>query len=111
MSATRRPVDEPVEVSDTASPRFSADALRALKKATGRTMTELFDDAADEIDRFQTLAFFELWRRLALLGHLPDAAELWDRAGVVEVVFAKEDRDPLPAGPSTTSLTSAISGE
>jgi hypothetical protein len=107
---TKRP-DEPVVIADTANPRFSADALRALNKATGRTMTELFADEADEVDRFQTLAFFELYRRLSHLGHLPDAAELWDRAGAVEVEFAKEaPRDPLLDGSSTTSPPSVDIG-
>lgn len=94
--------DEPIVIKDQASPRFSAEALRALKKATGRTMTELFSEGSDEVDRFQTLAFFELWRRLARLGHLPDAGELWERAGVVEVDFEVERRDPLQDGRSIT---------
>lgn len=103
--------DAPVVVRDTANPRFSADALRALKKATGRTMTDLLSDEADDADRFQALAFCELYRRLSPLGHLPDAGELWDRAGAVEVEFAKEVRDPLPAAPSTTSPPFVTTGE
>lgn len=111
MSTTRRPPDDPVVITDAANPRFSADALRALKKATGRTMTDLLADEGDDADRFQALAFCELYRRLSPLGHLPDAGELWDRAGAVEVEFSKEERDPLAGASSTTSPPFVTTGE
>jgi hypothetical protein len=93
------PYDDPIEVGAEHPLRLSADALRALKKATGRTMTDLLADEDDEVSRFQVLAFAELHRRAARLGHLPDAAELWERAGRVELDFVPVERlDPTGAG-------------
>ena len=91
--------DEPIEVGAEHPLRLSADALRSLKKATGRTMTDLLADEDDEVSRFQVLAFAELHRRAARAGHLPDAAELWDRAGIAELEFvAAEQLDPTGGG-------------
>lgn len=107
-------VDAPVVVASAGvSLRASADAMRALTKATGRTMSELLQDDDDEVDRFQAIAFLELHRRLARLGHLPDAGELWERAGAVEIEIAAPENefgDPLDAGSSTTSPPSAATG-
>ena len=72
--------DDPVEVI-AGSIRMSPDAMRALKKATGRSMGELLQDDDDEAAKFQVMGFAELHRRYARLGHLPDPAELWERAG------------------------------
>jgi hypothetical protein len=91
--------------------RMSADCLRALRKATGRTMTDLLQDDDDEVTRFQVMAFAELYRRFARLGHLPDSAEIWDRAGAVDLDFPAAVVDPTPEGPSTTSPRSAGTGE
>jgi len=92
-------LDEPIEVGAEHPLRLSADGLRALKKATGRTMTDLLADDDDEPARFQVLAFAELHRRASRAGHLPDAAELWERAGRVELDFVQTERlDPTGGG-------------
>jgi len=92
-------LDEPIEVGSDHPLRLSAEALRSLKKATGRNLTELIGDDDDEPSRFQVMAFAELHRRAARMGHLPDAAELWERAGVAELDFVVADRlDPTGGG-------------
>jgi hypothetical protein len=100
-------------VIDTDRPlRLSADAVRGLVKATGRTMSELLDDDTDEANRLQVMAFAELHRRLARLGHLPDAGELWEKAALVPVDFSVPTApDPLDAESSRTSPPSAVTGE
>jgi hypothetical protein len=102
--------DDPISINSDAPLRLSADALRCLKKATGRTMSELLTDDDDDVGRFQVLAFAELYRRLARLGHLPDAGELWERAGAVELDFVSERRDPTPGESSTGSPPSVATG-
>jgi len=104
-------LDEPVEVGADVPLRLSAEGLRALHKATGRSLTELVSDDDDQATRFQTAAFAELHRRAARAGHLPDAGELWERAGLVELEFVRAERlDPLDGGSSTTSPPSAATG-
>lgn len=104
-------LDEPIEVGADHPLRLSAEGLRALKKATGRTLSDLVNDDEDEAARFQVLAFAELHRRAARTGHLPDAGELWERAGVIELDFVAAERlDPLDARSSTTSPPSAATG-
>lgn len=93
------------------SVRMSADAMRGLKKATGRSMTDLLQDDEDEANRLQVMAYGELHRRAAMLGHLPDAATLWDYAGAVDLDFVVEtELDPLGDGSSTISPPSAATG-
>jgi hypothetical protein len=107
------PLDEPVVVTQSRPLRLSADAVRALTKATGRTMTDLLQDEEDEANRFQVIAFAELHRRYARLGHLPDAAVLWEKAGFAELEFELEAtivEDPLGTGSSTISPPSAATG-
>jgi hypothetical protein len=104
-------LDEPIEVGTDHPLRLSAEGLRALKKATGRTLSDLLNDDEDEAARFQVLAFAELHRRAARIGHLPDAGDLWERAGVIELDFVAAERlDPLDARSSTTSPPSAATG-
>lgn len=103
--------DDPVEVVAGASIRMSPDAMRALKKATGRSMGELLQDDDDEAGRFQVMNFAELHRRYARAGHLPDAAELWEHAGQVEMSFVPERLDPTSGEPSKTSPSSADIGD
>jgi hypothetical protein len=77
---------EPVRVTADRDVRMSAAMMRALKKATGRTMSELLNaDDDDEADRIQAMAFMELFRRAVPMGHMPDASTLWDYAELVEV--------------------------
>jgi hypothetical protein len=107
---------EPVVVDSTGGVAFrvSAEAMRALTKATGRTMSSLLQEEDDEADRFQAIAFLELHRRAAKAGHLPDAGELWERAGLVDIEVAGPAApvaaDPLGAGSSPTSPPSAGTG-
>jgi hypothetical protein len=104
-------LDEPIEVGQDHPLRLSAEGLRALKKATGRTLSDLLNDDEDEAARFQVLAFAELHRRAARVGHLPDAGDLWERAGVIELDFVAAERlDPLDAKSSTTSPPSPATG-
>lgn len=92
--------DDPVEVGADHPIRLSADALRSLYKGSGRTLTDLLNQPEDDpeamSDKFQVMAYAELYRRQARLGHLDDAATLWERAGRVELVFGVEARDPTP---------------
>jgi hypothetical protein len=101
--------DEPVELAPGATLRISADAIRALRKATGRAVSELTADETDEAMSLQVQAFAELHRRYAIAGHLPDAAELWERAGAVELEFTAP-ADPLADDSSATSPPSAGTG-
>ena len=103
-------LDEPVMVSASHPLRLSADAMRSLTKATGRTMSELLQDDQDEANRVQVMAFAQLHRRAAAAGHLPDAAELWERAGLVEVEFQGEAVDPTEGASSGTLPPSATTG-
>jgi hypothetical protein len=109
---------EPVIISEERPLRVSASAMRALAKATGRSMTELLqgaDDAEAEADRLQAVAFIELYKRAARLGHLPDAGTLWEDAGNVDIDVATKPLalvdDPLGSASSTTSPPSVTSGE
>jgi hypothetical protein len=112
VTSKRDYLDEPVILYAGEGLRFSADALRALNKATGRTLTDLVDDEGDQVDRFQAMAFAELFRRAARAGHLPDAGELWERAGRVELCLeVARPLDPTPGEFSTTSPPSAPTGE
>lgn len=98
-------------VIEPGSVRMSADAMRGLKKATGRSMTDLLQDDDDEANRLQVMAYGELHRRANRLGHLPDAVTLWDYAGAVDLEFEVETEvDPLDGGSSTISPPSATSG-
>jgi len=104
--------DDDVVIQPDRPLRLSADAIRALVKATGRTITDLLGDDDDEANRVQVMAFAELHRRYARLGHLPDAGELWQRAALVPVDFmAPTTADPLGAESSTISPHSADTGE
>jgi hypothetical protein len=103
--------DAPVVISQDRPLRLTADAMRALKKATGRSMSELLNDEDDDANRIQVTAFAELHRREVRMGHMPDAATLWEQAGAVEVEFvAPEPMDPLDDESSPTSPPSAPTG-
>jgi len=92
--------------------RMSPDAMRSLRKVTGMTLTDILQGDDDET-RWQAVAFGELHRRLARLGHLPDAGDLWERAGRAVIVLDATDTVPDPFGGvnSTTSQRSVDSGE
>jgi len=107
-------LSSPLAIDPDRPLRASADAMRAFTKATGRTLTDVLQ-GEDDADRFQALAFFELHARAARAGHLPDAGELYERAGAVEIEFSPSSTpvvaDPLGAASSTTSPLSAATGE
>jgi hypothetical protein len=104
--------DEPIVIGTDKPLRLSADTMRALKKATGRNMSELLNDDDDDANRIQVVAFAELFRRYLPSGHTPDAAALWEEAGAAEVDFtAPEPIDPLGGGFSQTSPPSVGTGE
>jgi hypothetical protein len=102
----------PVRIVAGAGVRMSADAMRALGKATGRNLSELLTDDEDEVAKFQVMAFAELHRRELRLGHMPDAGTLWERAGAVELELTLEDpaADPTGGESSTGSPRSAGTG-
>ena len=106
--------DAAIEVGGDHPIRLSADALRALRKGSGRTLTELLnvpeDDAEGQADKFQVMAFAELYRREVRGGHMPDAGTLWERAGRVELDFVVAERDPTPGESSTDSPPSVATG-
>ncbi len=111
-------LSEPVVISEERPLRVSASAMRALAKVTGRSMTDLLQGADDpdaEADRMQAVAFLELYKRTARLGHIPDPGVLWDQAGDVEIDVAAKptDRveDPLGGESSKTSPRSVVTGE
>jgi hypothetical protein len=93
--------------------RMSPDCMRMLRKATGQSLTDILTNEDEDENRMQAIAFAELHRRLAPLGHLPDAAQLWERAGRTLIVMQAPENMPDPLGGeySTTSQPSADSGE
>ena len=104
--------DAPVEIDSERPLRLSAEAMRALRKATGRGMSELLNDDDDEANRIQVMAFAELHRRGVRLGHLDDAATIWERAANVEVDFITPTAPDFLGGVSSeTSPRSAGTGE
>jgi hypothetical protein len=104
-------VSDDIVISPDRPLRMTANCMRALTKATGRTFTALMGDDDDEGNRIQVMAFTALWSRADRLGHLPDPATLWEEAGDEIVVFAAPERlDPLGDGSSTTSPPSAAIG-
>jgi hypothetical protein len=102
--------DDPVDIVP-GSIRLSPDAMRALKKATGRTMGDLLQDDDDDASKFQVMGFAELHRRGVMSGHMPDPGDLWDRAGRVELNFVTGRPDPTSGESSRTSPSFAATGE
>jgi hypothetical protein len=101
--------------SASLSLRISPAGLRALEKASGRTMTELLADDADFPVRFQVFAFAELYREARRAGRRSediDPGEMWEEAADVEIDFMGQPgpHNPLDAGSSTTSPPSAATG-
>jgi hypothetical protein len=86
---------ERIEVANANDLSVSPNELRALKAATGRTMTALMGDDADDEDRMQAVVWLELRRR----GYRPT----WDEAGDVSIAFggSPPESDPTPTATST----------
>jgi hypothetical protein len=98
------PDDAPVDIDSERPLRLSAEAMRALRKATGRSMSDLLNDDDDDANRIQVMAFAELHRRGTRGGHLDDAATLWERAGAVEVDFIAPTPPDFLGGESSETL-------
>jgi hypothetical protein len=113
MTDATSPYDEaPVEITAEKPFRMSPEAMRALRKATGMSISDILQNEDDPETRFQAIIFGDMHRRLARLGHLPDAGELWDRAGKVDLEFSAAGApDPFDGERSTTSPRSAVTGE
>jgi hypothetical protein len=107
---------EDVEIHVDKPLRLSADAMRALTKGSGRTLTDILQDTDDDATRWQATAFGELFRRGDQAGHLPDAATLWEWAGRADIAFSADAEtlqlaDPTGRESSATSPRSVITGE
>jgi len=84
----------------------SPNAMRTLTAVTGRTMDQMFN-SEEPADKFQALAFFELWRMN--LG-LP-AGEVWELAGAIPLEMGPgEAPDPFVTASSTLEPLSADTG-
>lgn len=83
--------------------RLSANEMRALKAETGRSLTELMGEGADEADQLQSL----VWLRLRREGY-PHVT--WEQAGDVAVDYAADEPDPTSTASSSGSSDSADSG-
>jgi hypothetical protein len=95
--------------------RLSADAMRAMHKASGRTLTDILQDPDDDATRWQATAFGELYRRADRSGHMPDAATLWEWSGRADLAFSVDTEvlqiaDPTGRESSATSPRSATTG-
>jgi len=81
---------------------LSPNEMRALRAATGRPMSDIFTDEADE-DAMQAV----VWLTLRRAGYRPT----WDEAGDVGLRATVAQSDPTPTDTSQTSRLSAISGD
>ena len=83
--------------------RFAPNDLRELKAQTGRSLSELTGEDAEDADRFQTMA----WLKLRRMGQKVP----WSECGEIELDFDLEEQpDPTKPEPSTNSPGSAASG-
>ena len=96
-------VPESLKITDAGDMRLSPNDMRELKAATGRKLTELTGEQADEADAMQTMA----WLHLRRSGNpVP-----WELLGDVAIEFEVDATpDPTSDAPSTTSPDSADSG-
>lgn len=76
-----------VVISKAADIRMTPNQIRALKAETGRSLTELLSEDADDGDRFQAIAWLQL-RRQGVNAH-------WDDVGDIEIQLG-EDEEPDP---------------
>jgi hypothetical protein len=103
MPEPEPPIPDAVTITGQPSDfRLTANEMRRLKDETGRTMTELMGEEADDADRMQAM----VWLKLRRDGH--DAT--WDQAGDVAVEYEPEQQDPTSGELSKTSPDSAASG-
>lgn len=83
---------ESVEVSgNPGDMRWTPNEMRALKEASGQTMTELMGESAELEDQMQAV----VWLKLYQAGHRPS----WDQAGDVGIQY-REAAGPDPTNES-----------
>lgn len=86
---------EEVTVQGGGDIRLRPNEMRLLKAATGKPLSELMGEGADEADGLQLLAWLELRRE----GFNPS----WEDAGDVFVRLIAAEPDPTKSGRSETS--------
>lgn len=79
-------IPEVVTLSQAGDLRMSPNDMRQLKEETGRTLTELTGEGADEADSLQTMAWLKLRRQGV---EVP-----WAECGDVVLEFQVEPPDP-----------------
>lgn len=84
---------ESITIANPNDLRVSPNELRALKAVTGRSMSDLMGEDADDADRMQAIVWLELRR----LGYLP----AWDEVGDVAIAFGETTPDPTPTDTSS----------
>lgn len=83
--------------------RLTPNEMRRLKAETGRPLSELASETADEADRLQTMVWLRLRR---------DGLEVrWDECGDVALEVEEPAPDPTRPELSTSSPDSAATGE
>jgi hypothetical protein len=102
-SVIQMPPRLPEAVTVSGDFRMTANEMRRLKEVSGRTMTELMGEEADDADRVQAM----VWLKLRREGHDPT----WDQAGDVGIDYAAPVPDPTSDEHSKSSPDSAGSGE
>ena len=109
--------DDTLTISADKPLRLSADAMRKLEKATGRSMSELNERRGLTRERTPVTGCRGSSatvppRRKRARSPTSDSAELWEQAGAIDIDFeAPEGMDPLGAASLTTSPPSVGSGE
>lgn len=97
-------VPDVLRLSSEIGMRFSPNDIRELKAETGKRLSELTGEGADEADQMQTMA----WLRLRREGQNVRWADCGDIAIEFEV---DQEPDPMNVARSTSSPSSASSGE
>ena len=94
---------ESVTLSQAGDLRMSPNDMRELKAQTGRTLSELTGEGADEADALQTMAWLKLRRQ--------GVEAVWSEMGDVVLEFQEAEPDPMSGAPSMPSPDSATTGE
>jgi hypothetical protein len=97
------PLPTEITIKGTPDVRLTANEMRRLKADTGKTLTDLMGEDADEADRMQTMVWLELRRQ--------DFDVHWTDVGDVALEFVPEPPDPMSGGLPNSSQHSADSGE